>query len=117
MSRPSAAAEAASLFGAIRDAYTRNDHAGFGAVVDDKMKAAIPPERFGATALTMGPILADAARISYMDVLKEGGHQVHFWKVDSGAARDILVRMSVRDGKVSGLLFSAAFDTALKARG
>jgi hypothetical protein len=117
MGRPCPDAAAAALFETIRAAQVLNDYAAFCAVVSERMKAAITPDRFGATAATLGPVLADVERISYMDALKEGEHVVHFWKVDSGAARDILIRMSVQDGAVSGLLFSAPFDTGMGKKG
>ena len=115
MSRPCPDAAAAALFETIRGAYVRNDYALFRSAVGEKMKEAISPERFGATSVTMGPLLADEGRIFYMDSLREGDHVVHFWKVEppGAAARDMLVRMGVKDGLVSGLLFSAPFDTAM----
>ena len=118
MSRPCPDAAAAALFETIRGAYARNDYALFCSAVGEKMKEAIAPERFGATSVTMGPLLADLERISYMDALREGDHVVHFWKVapPGEAARDLLVRMGVKDGLVSGLLFSAPFDTAMAAK-
>ena len=116
MSRPCPDPAVAAQFETIRDAYVRNDHAALLSVVNERMGAALPPERFAASSLTLGPLLADPAHLSYMDALKEGDHVVHFWKIESGAARDVLLRMSIRDGRGSGLLFSAPFDTAMKAK-
>ena len=77
----------------------------FVADADDDMKAAVTREMFEDVSAQVGPRLQRGYNAHLLGYLHQGGHDVRLWKLDfSDGADDHLVKMSMRDGLVSGFL-------------
>ena len=102
------------LFAAILKAAETKDHELWCSVVNEQVKAAIPKAHFETVSESLGTYLrSPEATCAYMGELRHEGHGVHFWKITApGTRSDLLFRMAVRDGLVSGVLFSSPFSGA-----
>ena len=108
---------AAYSFDTILRSQETGDYALFASVMNDTMKAAIPRERFDGVCARMSSYFKAPYQSAYMGDLRHGASTVYFWKITAeGKSDDLLGRMSLRDGLVSGLLFTPPFDSALGRR-
>ncbi|HEY8965128.1 MAG TPA: hypothetical protein VIM58_01720 [Candidatus Methylacidiphilales bacterium] len=107
-----------ALFGSILKAAEAKDFALWCSVVNDQVKAAIPQAHFETVAESLsGYLRSPEAKCAYMGELRHEGHLVHFWKITApGTRSDLLFRMAVREGKVSGVLFSSPFSGAAEKK-
>ena len=117
MSEQSIDPEAASCFDKILKATETSDHALFSSVMNEKMKTALPQQRFEGVCQRLSPFFSVPYRSQFMGDLRNGSSVVYFWKLTSDAKPDdMLARMSIKEGLVSGLLFTPPFDTGLKPK-
>lgn len=84
-----------------------NDLAQFHSVCDEPMKEAITAEVLRNVHMQVSGLMKTGYQTSYMGVLKRGPYQTYFWRLSFKAEEandDVLVEMSVMDGKVGGFL-------------
>jgi hypothetical protein len=107
-------AVSAKLMTAMR-ARENNDYALWSSVMSEQFNALVPKESFEASTKRLAAYLQAEYQIAYMGTLNSPGRPVHFWRLwVEGWDSDFLVRMALNEaGQISGLLFSAPFDTAL----
>jgi len=79
----------------------------FMAETDDGMRAALTKQMFEGVANQLAPKLKQGYRTTYLSKLRQEGHEVFVWKLEiSDAQDDHLIKMSLKDGKVSGFLIN-----------
>ncbi|SDU17552.1 hypothetical protein SAMN05444156_2417 [Verrucomicrobium sp. GAS474] len=107
-----------ALSGTILKATETKDYALWCSVVNEHVKAAIPQAHFETVSESLGSYLRSSeAGCTYMGPLRHEGHDVHFWKISApGTRSDLLFRMAVKDGLVSGVLFSSPFSGAAEKK-
>ncbi|HVF10272.1 MAG TPA: hypothetical protein VNA16_05690, partial [Abditibacteriaceae bacterium] len=95
--------EAQAAFEVLLAAIEANDFAGFVAVGDAAFKAGLTKEAFAQVVAQMAPRLKQGYEATYLGALKQQGYQVYLWKVAfKDEADDLLVKLVMKDGKVSG---------------
>ena len=103
--RPQADPVAQQTFELLIDCIQNDKYAAFLVAIDDNFKAALTEAVFKAAVGQVAPRLKSGYQALYLEELKQGGYEVHLWKLtfDDGGD-DILVRLSIKNGKVGGLL-------------
>jgi hypothetical protein len=72
---------------------------------DDTMRAALSKQQFEGVAGLMAPSLQPGYKTTYLGKLKQKGHDVYLWKLQPATVKDeTLIRVSIKDKKVSGFL-------------
>lgn len=107
-------AEVAEKLAVVLKAREQNDYALFCTAVSPQFQALVSKERFDGTERMSVYFKADY-HLTYMGKLIQASRPVYFWRLwVEGWDSDILIRMSLNDaGLISGLLYSAPFDTAM----
>jgi hypothetical protein len=96
-------------FKAICRAYEKDDYALFCSEMNEYIKTAVPKERFESSSRNLAGYFKADYRTTYMGEMIERENNVYFWRLSAPAAKDNLVRMGVKDGLVTGILFSLPF--------
>ena len=106
------------LSGTILKATETKDYVLWCSVVNEQVREAIPQAHFETVSESLGVYLRSSeASCAYMGEMRHEGHSVHFWKISApGTRSDLLFRMAVRDGLVSGVLFSSPFSGAAEKK-
>lgn len=93
-----------------------NDYALFCSIMSPEMIAYVTKERFEETSARMSTIMKAGYQVTYMGFVNHSGRPIHFWRMwVEGWETDLLVRMAINNaGKVSGLLYSPPWDSAVK---
>ncbi len=103
-------ASVGAKFNTICRAYEQNDYAMFCSVMNETMRTAVPKENFDSAGQSLAVYFKANYRTFYMGEMMQGEHIVHFWRLSAPAAKvDFLVRMSVKNDLVSGILFTVPF--------
>jgi hypothetical protein len=72
---------------------------------DDAVRAGITKQMFEGVSGLLTPRLKQGYKTSYLNKLRQHGHTVYLWKLEFSDGKDeALVKLSVKDGKVSGIL-------------
>ena len=72
---------------------------------DDQMKAALTKQMFEGVSGVLGPRLRQGWKHVYLGKLRQQGHTVHLWRLEFADGKDDhLVKLSLKDGKVSGII-------------
>jgi RNA polymerase sigma-70 factor (ECF subfamily) len=88
-------------------AIVASSYDGFVEVVGDQMRAVLGPDDVEEMANDLGPHLAGGYRAIPVGTLQQGDGKllVHLWKVElADGSEDVLVKMSIEDGQVTGFL-------------
>jgi hypothetical protein len=94
-----AAAISAKLFAAIEN----TDYAAFVADGDAVFQQKLKPEQFAAVAAQLAPMLKAGHAVTYLGELQQKGFRVTLWKLSfRQGGDDLLVTLSLKDGKVGG---------------
>jgi hypothetical protein len=94
-------------FKKICRAYEKDDYELFCSEMNEYMKTAVPKERFESSSRNLAVYFKTDYRTTYMgEMVDERDNNVYFWRLSAPAAKDNLVRMGVKDGLVTGILFS-----------
>ncbi len=117
-SAPTADLEVVAKLTTALKAREQNDYALWSSVMSEQFNALVPKESFEASTKRLTGYLHAGYRLTYMGTLNSPGLPVHFWRLwVPGWDSDLLVRLSLNDqGKISGLLFSPPFDTAMNRK-
>ncbi|GIW80897.1 MAG: hypothetical protein KatS3mg105_2704 [Gemmatales bacterium] len=94
------------IFEKMLSAAMANDRDAFVQFAIDPLKEAITKDVMASVHETLGARLKKGYRSFYLCQLKQRGLAVHLWKLtfkDDGD--DVLIRLSLRDGKVEGFFF------------
>ena len=112
---PEAPAEVQRVLATALEARGKQDYALFSTVCSGQFLAFVTKERFDMVSERLAPFFAADYRVTYMGAVQSQGRPVHFWRLwVPGWDTDILIRMVLNEaGKITGLLYSPPFDTAL----
>lgn len=78
----------------------------FMAETDETLRAALTKQQFDAVCNLYVPRLKSGYKTTYLGKLRQRGHVVFLWKLELADGKDDnLVKMAVKDGKVSGFWF------------
>src|SRR5215213_590784 len=98
-------AKAQKTFDKLMGAIEAGDKDSFVADATDALKQAITQQVMDALAKQVGSRLKKKHATTYLCELKQSGHQVHLWKLAFEDGKDdVVVRVSLKDGKVGGFL-------------
>ena len=99
-----APADAERFVARMIDAVMAESYDAFLADADANMKTHLSRQQFeGLCGLYTQP-LKKGYKLDYFGHLKQHGHVVHVWKISTnGAPDEALIRLAVKDGKVSGV--------------
>ena len=95
---PAIKAEFDGLIGAIID----DNYTGFLISLDEKLRGALTKPAFESVVQQYGPRLEAGFEATYLGQLQRKGYDVHLWKIEFETGDDLLVEMSVKEGKVGG---------------
>jgi hypothetical protein len=94
-------------FKKICRAYEKDDYELFCSETNEYIKTAVPKESFESSSRNLAVYFKADYRTTYMgEMVDERDNNVYFWRLSAPAAKDTLVRMGVKDGLVTGILFS-----------
>jgi hypothetical protein len=115
---PEAPEDVQNILNTALEARGKLDYALLCTVVSPQFAASVTKQRFEEASERLSPFFKADYRITYMGAVKSTGRPVHFWRLwVPGWDTDILIRMTLNDaGLISGLLYSAPFDSAIGAR-
>lgn len=86
------------------EAVKERRHDEFLSEADDKLRAALTKQQFDAVSNIYAPRMKTGYKTSYLGRLKQQGHVVFLWKLELADGKDdTLVKMAVKDAKVSGI--------------
>jgi hypothetical protein len=89
----------------ILDAVKTKSYEDFLTDADDNVRAKVTKQMFEGVSGLVGPRLKQGYKTSYLTKLRKSGIAVHLWKLEFSDGKDeALVTMSVKDGKVAGIL-------------
>ena len=91
-------AEFDGLIGAIMD----DNYTGFLVSLDEKLRGALTKPAFESVVGQVGPRLEAGFEATYLGQLQRKGYDVHLWKMKFETGDDLLVELSVKEGKVGG---------------
>jgi hypothetical protein len=87
------------LIGAVK----ANDRDAFIAEATDVVKKGVTEEVMDVISKQLGTRLKKGFEAAYLCQLKQGGRQVHLWKVTfKDGEDDVVIRVVLKDGKVDG---------------
>jgi hypothetical protein len=87
----------------MMDALRSKNHEAFIADCDDTMRTALSKDQFDNVAAAMAANLQPGHKIVPLGKLRQKGHTVHLYRLEPPkGADDVLIRMSMKDKKVSG---------------
>jgi hypothetical protein len=81
--------------------------------MNEKMRTAVPKSNFDSAGKNLATYFKADYQTTYMGEMMQAEHTVYFWRLSAPATTsDVLVRMSVKDEFVSGILFTPPFGGA-----
>jgi hypothetical protein len=99
-----APADAQKMVTRMIDAVAAQSYEGFLVDADANLKAHLSRQQFEGLCGLYSQPLKKGYKLDYFGRLKQGGYQVHVWKVAANGAQDeALIRLAVKDGKVGGV--------------
>jgi hypothetical protein len=94
----------------ILTATREGDYQRFLMVGDNRFRHGIPEDAFKSVSISLSPRLRAGYSVAYLDILRQGHARVSLWKITfQDGGDDALLRLSVFDGKVNGVLITPAF--------
>jgi len=94
-----------TIFKSLMTATVSNDYAGFIAVCDATMKAAISKPMLEGVSQQIAPRAKKGYEAKYLGELSQRGYKVYLWRLRfKDGSDDILATLSVKDGRASGFL-------------
>jgi hypothetical protein len=102
--RPQASPAVQQTFELLMGCIENNNFSGFQIAIDDDFKVALTEEIFKSVVEQMAVRQKQGYQSLYLEEMKQQGYQVHIWKLTfKDAGDDVLVKLSIKDGKVGGL--------------
>ena len=90
-------------FDKMLDAIKNNDRDAFVAEGNEEVKKGMTPEVMETLHKHLGTRIKAGFEAKYLCQLKQGGHEVHLWKLSfKDAGDDVVIRLARKDGKVAG---------------
>lgn len=96
--------QARTLFDKLMAAEDTDNYDAFVADADDGLKAALTKTQFDASAALMTAKSKDGREVTFLGELNERGYEVYLYRLRFKDG-DLLGTMSLKDGKVAGILF------------
>jgi hypothetical protein len=97
-------AEPETLMKKMMEATTNGSYEKFLSDCDQKLKANLTKQMFEGVSGMLAPRLKQGWKHIYLGKLRQQGSIVHLWRLEFADGKDEhLVRMSLKDGKVSGI--------------
>lgn len=97
-------AEPETLMKKMMEATKNGSYEQFLSDCDQKMKANLTKQMFEGVSGMLAPRLKQGWKQVYLGKLRQQGNIVHLWRLEFADGKDDhLVRMSLKDGKVSGI--------------
>jgi hypothetical protein len=102
-----APADAEAIMKRIVEAVKARSYDDFLVDADDRVKQGITKQMFEGVAGQLAGRLTKGYKTSYLGGLRQKGYATHLWKMEiaDGKNDDVLVKISVKDGKVAGVFF------------
>ena len=99
-----------SCFDTLLAATAADDYEKFISVGSEPFKSRLTPEMFHPVCQWLAPRIQKGYTPTYFGELRQQGYAVYFWRLrfDDGGD-DLVFRMSMADGKVTGALVTPAF--------
>ena len=102
--RPQAAPAVQATFELLMDCIENDTYAAFLVAIDDGFKVALTEKVFKSVVEQVAPRQKKGFQSVYLEELNQQGYKVHLWKLTfADGGDDMLVRLSIKEGKVSGL--------------
>jgi hypothetical protein len=111
---PQPPSEVAEKLAVALKARETNNYELFCSVVSPQFKALVPKERFDIGSERLAVYFKAGYKLTYLGFVQQAGNPVYFWRFwVEGWDSDFLIRMSLNSqGLISGLFYSAAWDSA-----
>jgi hypothetical protein len=97
-------AQARTLFNKLIAAQDNDDYDAFVADADDGLRAALTKTQFDASSAIMQGKAKDGREITFLGELNQRGYEVYLYRLRFKDG-DMLGTLSLKDGKVAGILF------------